>query len=75
MEWLRAYRGDGWQCPKCGSALGVRYSVRVNGWRNWSWSPDTGTEMTDDDNMRETLPKTVTCENCGKRIPRPEGVE
>lgn len=66
----RAYE---WTCPKCGKSDGVTYNVRVNGWREWSWSPQSGTEMNTDDNMRETVPASGVCDSCGKRIPLPPG--
>lgn len=60
-------------CPNCGSTDGYTVADRANGWVTYlgDW---TGNEerCNGEDGLSYSRSKTVICESCKKRVPRPE---
>lgn len=63
---------DTWKCPKCGSASGVWYNVRVSGWRQYFMNADGSKEFANDDSLHDgDDPKTGKCDSCESRVALP----
>lgn len=60
-------------CPKCGGYSGYFVSDHVNGWEERMGTWDGGEEVTNTDNLRYRVSKTAICQDCNKRVPRPDG--
>lgn len=63
---------DGGKCPRCGSTAGYTVSDRAAGWVQYMGDWTGAEERTNgEDGLQYTRSKTVTCDACGVRVPRP----
>lgn len=64
------------KCPHCGSDDGYYVSDRANGWLQYlgTWEGDEE-RPSGEDGLRYTRSRTVTCQRCGRRSPRPSNAE
>lgn len=46
----------------------IDVKIRVSGWQDYIWTPESGLEHADSLNMNERVPKTGRCSECGKRV-------
>lgn len=56
-------------CPKCGGTVGFRYFVRSIDHRMSCWTGEF--DETAECYPIQSDPKTVVCQECGKRVPNP----
>lgn len=64
---------DGDTCPHCGGDSGIVTHDKAIGWieRHIDWSG--AITYTSLEGLRETIAKSGTCVDCGKRVRAPEG--
>jgi len=60
------------KCPKCGGESGFEMNERVSGWWKTLYRWNGMIDYTDLDGLKhQPWPQTVTCLDCGKRVPNP----
>ena len=60
------------RCPKCGGISGFTMNRKTGGWWKSYCTWDGIVEDTSlDDVIVSPYPKTVICDDCGKRVPNP----
>lgn len=52
-------------CPKCGGTTGFSYNLVMKTQRTGDWGKNDDEEV---DIEKTYFPKTVTCNDCGKRV-------